>query len=227
LSQSIVILHGIGTPKRPLEPGEAVFWLSRERFCRALDRIAEMGPAAPQITFDDGNASDIEIALPELQARGLTATFFLLAGRIGQPGSLAEADVTRLAAEGQRIGLHGYDHVDWRRLDAAGRAREFGAARDKLQALSGQPVDEAAAPFGFYDRQVVQDLRDTGFAALYTSDRGPACATDFIRPRNCLEGPMSDGALEDMLCGRVRPLRALRRALGVARRRLLPLRLRA
>lgn len=227
LNHSIVILHGIGTPKRGLEPGEAVFWLSRERFCRTLDRIAEMGPTAPQITFDDGNASDIEIALPELQARGLKATFFLLAGRLGQPGSLSEADVTTLARAGHRIGLHGADHVDWRRLDAAGRACEFGAAREKLQALSGQPVDEAAAPFGFYDRQVVQDLRDAGFAALYTSDRGRAGSADFIRPRNCLEGAMSDAALEDMLCGRVRPVRALRRALGVARRRLLPLRLRA
>ena len=54
------------TPKRPLEPGEAVFWLSRERFCRALDRIVEMGPAAPQITFDDGNASDLDVAAPLL-----------------------------------------------------------------------------------------------------------------------------------------------------------------
>lgn len=224
---AVIILHGIGTPKRALESGEEVFWLSRERFCDALDRIAAMGEAAPRITFDDGNASDIEIALPALQARGLTATFFLLTSRLDTPGSLGSSDVTALAQAGQRIGLHGADHVDWRQLDGAGRRREFQTARETLAALSGQPVDEAAAPFGFYDRQVVADLRQLGFAALYTSDRGPAQSSRFIRPRNCLEGAMDDAALHDALTGRVRPLRALRRAIGVARKRSLPVRLRA
>jgi peptidoglycan/xylan/chitin deacetylase (PgdA/CDA1 family) len=223
---SAIILHGIGTPGRLLEPGEEVFWLSRDRFCHALDRIAGMGAQAPRITFDDGNASDVAIALPDLQARGLSATFFLLSTRLGQPGSLTEADVTRLAEAGQTIGLHGADHVDWRRLDGAGRRREFQTARDRLAALSGQPVDAAAAPFGFYDRQVVHDLRGLGFRCLHTSDRGPARDRDFIRPRNCLEGTMDDAALDAALRGHVPPLRALRRSLGVARKRLLPLRLR-
>jgi peptidoglycan/xylan/chitin deacetylase (PgdA/CDA1 family) len=186
-----------------------------------------MGPAAPIITFDDGNASDVAIALPELERRGLKAIFFLLTSRLGQPGSLQEADVTTLAAAGHTIGLHGADHVDWRRLDGAGRQREWGTARQKLADLSSQPVDLAAAPFGFYDRQVVADLQSLGFKALYTSDRGLVSEHDFIRPRNCLEGPMTDAAIGDMLAGRVRPLRRLRRAIGVARRRTLPLRLRS
>ena len=227
MSHPVIILHGIGAPQRALEPGEELFWLSKDQFCRALDRIVEMGAAAPQITFDDGNASDIETALPELQARGLKAIFFLLAGRLDQPGSLAAADVTALAQAGHGVGLHGADHVDWRRLDRAGRTREFQTARDRLADLAGQPVDTAAAPFGLYDRQVVQDLRAAGFTALYTSDRGRARGSDFIRPRNCLEGTMSPAALDDALRGRVRPLRALRRAAGVARKRCLPLRLRA
>lgn len=224
--QAVIILHGIGIPRRPMEPGEEVFWLCRDRFCEALDQIVGMGPTAPLITFDDGNVSDIEIALPELQARELTATFFLLAGRLGAPGCLAKADVTMLAEAGHIIGLHGADHVDWRQLDRAGRTREYRSARETLQRLSGQSVGDAAAPFGLYDRQVVQDLRAAGFGALYTSDRGLAETTAFIRPRNCLERPMDDGALKDAMCGRVRPLRALRRAFGVARKRHLPLRLR-
>lgn len=226
-TRPVIILHGIGIPGRPLEPGEEIFWLSRQKFCTVLDRIVEMGAAAPRITFDDGNASDIEIALPELLARGLTATFFLLTSRLGKSGSLTRADVIALAGAGQTIGLHGADHLDWRRLDRAGRAREYHEAREVLRELSGQPVDEAAAPFGFYDRQVVADLRGSGFRVLYTSDRGPARNGAFIRSRNCLEGPMDDAALDDALRGRVRSLRALRRAFGVARKRLLPLRLRA
>ena len=226
MMQSVIILHGIGTPQRVLEPGEDVFWMSRDRFCQVLDRIVAMGPDAPQITFDDGNASDVDIALPELTRRGLTATFFLLSARLGQPGCLKQVDVTALAEAGHRIGLHGADHVDWRGLDAAARAREFVAARDSLSALAGHPVDQAAAPFGLYDRQTLQDLRQLGLAALYTSDRGLAGTADFIRPRNCLEGGMDDGALEAALRGRVRGLRRARRVFGVARKRMLPIRVR-
>jgi peptidoglycan/xylan/chitin deacetylase (PgdA/CDA1 family) len=186
-----------------------------------------MGPAAPVITFDDGNASDVEIALPELARRKLEAVFFLLAGRLDQPGSLKSEDVTVLARAGHRIGLHGADHVDWRGLDATGRAREFTAARERLSALAGHSVDIAAAPFGLYDRQTLHDLRQSGLKALYTSDRGLAWATDFIRPRNCLEGTMDDTVLEDTLRGRVRLLRSVRRAFGIPRKRFLPLRLRS
>ena len=104
------------------------------------------------------------------------------------------------------------------------------AERDDERVESDEPVDEsvdeAAAPFGLYDRQVVADLRKAGFTALYTSDRGVARSADFIRPRNCLEGTMGNAALEAALRGRVRSFRAARRAFGVARKRLLPLRLR-
>lgn len=41
-----------------------------------------------ELTFDDGNASDLTIAAPALQARGLAASFFVCASRIGQAGDL-------------------------------------------------------------------------------------------------------------------------------------------
>ena len=220
---AVVIFHGIGTPGRRLEPGEARLWLSRAAFCAVLDRIAAMGPQAPVLSFDDGNASDLAIALPELERRGLRAIFFLLAGRLGRPGSLAPADVGALARAGMTIGLHGAAHRDWRRLDAAGRQAEFRAARARLAELAGAPVTLAAAPFGRYDRRVVRWLRAEGFAALYTSDRGLASERDFLRPRNCVERDMDAVALTRCLHGRLSPLRRLRRLGGLARRRLLPL----
>lgn len=223
----VIILHGIGTPQRALEPGEDVFWLSRDRFTHALDLITEMGPTAPLITFDDGNASDIEIALPELQARNLTATFFLLAGRLDTPGSLARSDVSTLAQAGHKIGLHGHAHVDWRQLDAEGRQKEFVTARATLSELAGAPVETAAAPFGLYNRQTLRDLRDLGFSTLYTSDRGLTRMDAFVRPRNCLEGAMNEEMLRETLRGHVRPARRLRRFFGIARKRLMPVRMRA
>ena len=222
--RSVLIFHGIGAPRRRLEPEEARFWITRQRFCEILDRIVAMGAAAPEISFDDGNASDAGIALPELERRGLRATFFLLSARIGQPGSLSEDDVRRLAGAGHVIGLHGAAHRDWRGLDAAGRQAEYREARQRLAALAGQPVTLAAAPFGAYDRGVVAALAAEGFEALYTSDRGRAAHSAFLRPRNCIEAGMDSARLQNALCGRVPLARRPRRLLGLARKRLLPLR---
>ncbi|WP_035366467.1 polysaccharide deacetylase family protein [Pseudodonghicola xiamenensis] len=218
----MLILHGIGTAARALEPGEARFWLSRDRFCALLDRIVAMGPAAPQITFDDGNASDIEIALPELTARGLSAAFFLLSDRLDRPGSLGSGDVTALAEAGQVIGLHGHVHRDWRHLDSETRRQEFRDARSRLADLSGRPITLAAAPFGLYDRRVTTLLAAEGIEALYTSDWGRASGRRFLRPRNCIDATMDDAALSAALEGRVPLYRRPRRLLGLARKRLLP-----
>ncbi len=81
--------HGVGTPARKMETGEAPYWLSKAQFIDTLDRIAAApNPGAYVITFDDGNISDHEIALPALVDHGLQATFFVLTGRIGMAGSL-------------------------------------------------------------------------------------------------------------------------------------------
>lgn len=154
-TDNVLIFHGIGTPGRRLEPGEDVYWLTRFDFREVLDQIAAMGSDRPDITFDDGNASDVEIALPELDARGLKATFFILTDRLGQPGALSEQDVAALAQAGHQIGLHGHSHCDWRRLDQAGRVTEFRTARQTLQALTGTEITKAAAPFGYYDLSLI------------------------------------------------------------------------
>ena len=57
-------------------------------FERQVELFAQMREAEscglwPELTFDDGHRSDVEIAAPILQARGLTARFFITAGWTG------------------------------------------------------------------------------------------------------------------------------------------------
>ena len=108
--------HGVGEPPRVLDRGEADVWVSKKRFAALLDAAAERNDV--RITFDDGNVSDLEHALPALRARGLEATFFIVAGRIGTPGFVDASGVRQLAAAGMEIGSHGMRHRPWRRLDA-------------------------------------------------------------------------------------------------------------
>ena len=200
--------HGIGEPPRPLDPGEASVWVSLETFFAVLDRVAERADVG--ISFDDGNVSDIEQALPGLHERGLRGTFFVVAGRLGTPHFLDEDNVRSLVAAGMEIGCHGMRHRPWRGLDGSALHEELVEAKAILENVAGHPVTRAACPFGSYDRRVLGTLRRSGYHHVYTSDRGMARSGSFVQARNSV-GP-GDGS--DVLA-RIAELEArTHRALG-------------
>ena len=211
--------HGIGEPKRDLEPGEAPYWLSSDQFERVLDQVAGADPSGFVITFDDGNISDHDIALPALAARGLQARFFVLTSRIDQPGSLSTDQIQALQKAGMTIGSHGIDHVMWPTLDDATLERELHRSRARLEEICGQPVTEAGIPFGRYDARVLRALKAAGYTTAWSSDGGRLRQGAFLRARTSLRGDMSDDAIGAVLSGQMAPMRRFRRALGMARRR--------
>jgi peptidoglycan/xylan/chitin deacetylase (PgdA/CDA1 family) len=179
---AILNFHGLGTPTRALDdPEEWDVWLDADDFESVLDGLATTPAVA--LTFDDGNKSDIEVALPALCRRGLTATFFLLAGRLGDAGYLTDGDARLLVESGMSVGSHGMDHRSWRGLDADGVRRELVEARDVLETACGRPVTAAACPFGAYDRRTLGHLRRKGYLTVFTSDGGPADANAWLQPR--------------------------------------------
>jgi len=173
--------HGIGAPQRELEPDEERFWIEPETFEEMLG-VVERDPTL-RITFDDGNASDLEIALPALERRGLRATFFVIAGRCGEPGSLTAGDVGELARNGMTIGSHGMRHRPWRSLDDEAVREELVDAPRLLGEAAGAAVTEASCPFGAYDRRALAALRRHGFSRVYTVDEGPADPHAWLQPR--------------------------------------------
>lgn len=180
-----------------MAPGEELVWLDQQQFTSALDAV--VGRSDVRITFDDGNASDIEHALPELQRRGLTATFFVVAGRLGVPGFLDEEGVRELAAAGMDIGCHGMRHRPWRRLDERALCEEVVYARRALEQVVDRPVSEAACPFGSYDRRVLRFLRRHGYRRAYTSDAGAARPGDWVQARNTVHPGNAVGVIERVL----------------------------
>lgn len=203
--------HGIGEPGRRLEPGEPDIWVSREQLHSLLD--CAVGRKDVVITFDDGNASDLELALPALRDRGLTATFFVVAGRIGAPRFLDEAGVRAIAAAGMEIGCHGMHHRRWRGLDQSALHEEFVEAKAILEQAVEQPVTQAACPFGSYDRGVLRALRRCGYRRAFTSDRGFATPGAFLQARNSVGPHDGPGLLEQIEARDARPCgTVLRRA---------------
>jgi len=182
--------HGIGEPPAAVGVAERDVWLSEADFAASLDAIGTLPEAT--VSFDDGNASDLQIALPALRERGIGATFFVVAGRLGEPGYLSAEDLRALRDEGMTIGLHGMHHQRWRGLSDDELDEEISEARRRLEDAAGAPLDAAACPFGAYDRRVLSRLRRAGFAAVFTSDGGWASRGAWLQARNTLRA--GDGA---------------------------------
>lgn len=199
MTRSVVNLtvHGVGPTSRTIEDDEARTWVTIEQFEQVLDAV--QGRPDVRITFDDGNASDLGIALPRLLERGLTAEFFVLAGLLGEPGRLDRGDVRELVRAGMRIGSHGWVHRDWRRITAGQVSQEFGAAQRVLAELSGQRISRVAIPFGSYDRQVLRRLRHAGIQRVYTSDGGRAGADSWLQARTSLANDLGPAWIHRVL----------------------------
>lgn len=180
----VLNLHGIGEHRRALDPGEDKVWLDRPEFMAVLDVAA--GRDDVKLTFDDGNVSDLEIAAPALLERSCKATFFVTAGLLGVPGYLGSKQLRELSDCGMTIGTHGSRHRSWVGLDDAARREELVQARNDLEQIVGRKVEEAACPFGAYDRRSLAALREEGYRVVYTTDGGPARASDWIQARNTI-----------------------------------------
>lgn len=175
--------HGIGVCTGEREPGEARFWMPESEFLRVLDVVGDSGSEHIELSFDDGNRTDLDVVLPALRERGLRATFFPLAGRLEDPTSLGRDDLRELRANDMEIGSHGWAHVPWRGLGPDAVHREFIEARVVLAEAAGAPIDLIAAPLGLYERATMRELRARDYRALYTSDRFPARPGRWLQPR--------------------------------------------
>jgi peptidoglycan/xylan/chitin deacetylase (PgdA/CDA1 family) len=196
--------HGLGDPGPGVDRDERDYWVAAEMFERTLDAVRGRGDVA--VTFDDGNESDARIALPALAARGMSASFFVVADRIGAPGYLGASAIRELTAAGMPVGSHGLAHRNWRGLAADELRREVFEARDRIAAASGRPVTGAACPFGGYDRRSLAELRAAGFERVYTSDRWYAARGAWFQPRFTIVRNDTPESVDAILASRPGPV---------------------
>jgi peptidoglycan/xylan/chitin deacetylase (PgdA/CDA1 family) len=182
----ILSFHGIGPIPTRIGLAERAYWCDDRSFKSMLDSIVNVPQQVSiELTFDDGNISDAVVALPALVSRGLTACFFVCAGRIGLEGYLDRSAMNELISAGMEIGSHGWNHVNWRRIDDKTLDIEIDDARKKLSDIIARNVDKLAIPFGYYDRRVLRRLRrsNSEIRAVFTSDGGRAPLSGWLLPR--------------------------------------------
>lgn len=146
-------------------------------------------PRSLVITFDDGYDDGYTHALPILKAHGFVATFYVIAGRIGNaPGpleALTPQHLQALAKAGMEIGNHTYNHVDLATASPAARHYQVLAASAKIQALVGVAPVTLAYPFGAWDPAAAADVEAAGIGIAFTTVEGAreSWSTRYASPR--------------------------------------------
>jgi peptidoglycan/xylan/chitin deacetylase (PgdA/CDA1 family) len=190
--------HGVGRPiGRDFGPGERDYWVKPETFEAALD--ACMGRDDVNLSFDDGNWSDVELALPALRQRGLTATFFIVPSWLGEPGFMSKRDLKELVDAGMPIGNHGLQHHDWTQLSPDRLQHEITQGRRLLEELTGGKITTLALPFGAYNDMVLDSLRRHNYEHIYTSDGGTAAPDAWLQPREHAKASHDDRTIAALI----------------------------
>jgi peptidoglycan/xylan/chitin deacetylase (PgdA/CDA1 family) len=124
------------------------------------------------ITFDDGYASVLDMALPELQRQGFGATVFVISGRLGGTNEwdegpawplLTAEQVTELAEAGLEIGSHTATHVRLAGLGAEQLKAEAAGSKAALTSLLGKEIHGFAYPYGSIDAAAQRAVHDAGY----------------------------------------------------------------
>jgi peptidoglycan/xylan/chitin deacetylase (PgdA/CDA1 family) len=191
-----LMLHGIGPIPPAIADVEKPYWITEATFDFILAGIAARGG---RLTFDDGNDTDLRIALPKLRAAGLTASFYIPTNCIGTPGYVGENDIRALHEAGMEVGSHGAAHLDWVKSSDGEIAADVTQSVERLAEIIHAPVRSVAIPYGSCDRRVLAVLRRLGIGRVYSSFRGPDVEGTWLVRRDCIKADMGPMEINEIL----------------------------
>lgn len=135
----------------------------------------KLGPKDLIVTVDDGAKSFIDVMLPTLKEHDASALLFIVMSFMGKPGRgvdfLSWDDVTMLQEQGMEFGSHGTNHLP---LDEVPAEQMRADILDAAQVMSthGFKPDVFAYPFGRYNDQTKEVLREAGYQVAVTVMKG-------------------------------------------------------
>lgn len=140
------------------------------------------------ITFDDGYLDNYEVAAPELEKRGLPATFFIASGLVNtqtQPWWDEEwnapaywmswSQVRELHARGFEIGAHTVSHADLARVTGETAWNEILGSKHRIEDEIGREVSLFSYPYGGARHMIDENrelVRAAGFTACFSAYGG-------------------------------------------------------
>ena len=142
------------------------------------------------ITFDDGYADNVTLALPILKEFSCRATCFVVSERLasynlwdadalgGRKATMTEAELGQWLAADCEVGSHTRTHPDLTRLSRETIMEELVGSRQTLRQLTGESVPSFCYPYGRHNSEVSWCVARAGYELAVTAARGRAAETD-------------------------------------------------
>ena len=107
----------------------------------------------------------------------MVATFFVITGRMSEPGFLTPDQIRQLDQAGMDVGDHTAHHLDLPALTPSQLQSETSGSKHVLESVLGHPVYYFAYPFGAFNTAVVDAVHAAGFSLAYTTAGGTTAST--------------------------------------------------
>jgi len=171
----------------------------RGRFARQMDTLLRCAksvradrrePLSPgthnaAVTFDDGYENVIYSALPELSARGIPFTWFIVSDALGKPAPwlkdtsqddriLSREQLKALPADLVTVGSHTVTHPRLPELKDEDAWREISDSRANLERFLEREVKLFSFPYGEYNAMLIEKCRQAGYERVFTILPTPA-----------------------------------------------------
>ena len=125
-------------------------------------------PSNPvMMSFDDSRAEQYTIARDELNKFGFKGVFFIMTVSLDRKGYMTREQVKQLADEGNIIGSHTWNHSNVKNYSGEDWKIQIDKPSQELEKITGRPVDYFAYPFGLWNKETIEQLKQRGFKAAF------------------------------------------------------------
>jgi len=190
--------------------------LDETTFVQYLEGRERLSPKSVLLTFDDGDASILEHALPALTELKLPAVVFIVPEFVGQArrskrgtrAFMTWNDLRCLIEAGVSIGSHGLTHVSLPGLSTKEVKYEAEASKKRIENKLGVEVAGFAYPYGTrrdYNETVAWVLQSAGYRYAFTARSGVVRAGEirYALPRSKIESDAGMGMFRSIMRGRL------------------------
>lgn len=154
--------------------------LSMEDFVSYVKEGKEFPEKSILLTFDDGYNGISNYVIPELEKRGMKATFFIITDMLGvfstRYAHVTKKQLKEIAGnELFSVGSHSLSHPHLDDLDDDKLEDQIEDSKEFLEELTGRKVQAFAYPYAEYDKEIIEAVIDAGYEVAFAVKDGDLC----------------------------------------------------
>lgn len=187
----ILGLHHVGPAPAHLSQSAKQWYISEEKFKEILQTIQDknytpitaaqlaaglqkgaLPPDPIMLTFDDGAIDFYTVAFPILKQYNIPVTLHIMTG-VGGKNYVNKEQIKEMHDSGLvDIQSHTKYHAYLTRISPQERAPEIKTSKQYIEELLDKPVVALAYPFGLYNEEVIEEVKEAGYQIAFTINQG-------------------------------------------------------